>query len=87
MDPEERLDMARTTKQSTEYAVRETRRRTRRNFAPEEKVRIVLEGLPCPDNARFAIPRRAGYRREITQLWNLGTRGTGIFLERLLEVF
>ena len=32
-------------KQSTEAAVREIRRRTRRKFAPEEKVRIVLEGL------------------------------------------
>ncbi len=37
--------MARTKKQSTEAAVREIRRRTRRKFAPEEKVRIVLEGL------------------------------------------
>jgi transposase-like protein len=32
-------------KQSTEAAVREIRRRTRRKFAPEEKVRIVFEGL------------------------------------------
>jgi transposase len=32
-------------KQSSEAAVREIRRRTRRKFAPEEKVRIVLEGL------------------------------------------
>ncbi len=37
--------MTRTKKQSTEAAVREIRRRTRRKFAPEEKVRIVLEGL------------------------------------------
>ena len=37
--------MPRTKKQSTEAAVREIRRRTRRNFAPEEKIRIVLEGL------------------------------------------
>ncbi len=37
--------MPRTKKQSTEAAVREIRRRTRRKFAPEEKVRIVLEGL------------------------------------------
>ena len=32
-------------KQPTEAAVRKIRRRTRRKFAPEEKVRIVLEGL------------------------------------------
>jgi transposase-like protein len=37
--------MKRTKKQSTEAAVREIRRRTRRKFAPEEKIRIVLEGL------------------------------------------
>ena len=37
--------MAGRKKQSTESAVREIRRRTRRKFAPEEKVRIALEGL------------------------------------------
>jgi transposase len=37
--------MAGRKKQSTESAVREIRRRTRRKFAPEEKIRIVLEGL------------------------------------------
>ncbi len=37
--------MAERKKQSTEAAVREIRRRTRRKFAPEEKIRIVLEGL------------------------------------------
>ena len=36
--------MTRKTKQSTEAAVRQIRRRTRRKFAPEEKIRIVLEG-------------------------------------------
>ncbi len=45
MPPEERLDMSRTKKQATEAAVREIHRRTRRKFAPEEKIRIVLEGL------------------------------------------
>ena len=30
-------------KQSTEAAVRDIRRRTRRKFSPEEKIRIVLE--------------------------------------------
>ena len=37
--------MTRKQKQSTEAAVREIRRRSRRKFAPEEKIRIVLEGL------------------------------------------
>ena len=31
-------------KQSAEAAVRDIRRRTRRKFSPEEKIRIVLEG-------------------------------------------
>ncbi len=56
----------RKKKQSTEAAVREIRRKTRRKFAPEEKVRIVLEGLclrtgleassaqDCPGSARIA---------------------------------
>jgi transposase len=44
--------MTRTKKQSTEAAVREIRRRTRRKFAPEEKVRIVLEGLRGEQSAR-----------------------------------
>ena len=39
------VSMTRTKKQSTGAAVREIRRRTRRKFAPEEKIRIVLEGL------------------------------------------
>ena len=45
LDSEERLEISKERKQSTEAAVREIRRRTRRKFSPEEKVRIVLEGL------------------------------------------
>ncbi len=37
--------MSKERKQSTEAAVREIRRKTLRKFAPEEKIRIVLEGL------------------------------------------
>ncbi len=37
--------MSTPKKQSTEATVREIRRRTRRKFSPEEKIRIVLEGL------------------------------------------
>ena len=32
-------------KQSAENAIKDIRRRTRRKFSPEEKIRIVLEGL------------------------------------------
>ena len=35
--------MANQKKQSTEAAIRDIRRRTRRKFSPEEKIRIVLE--------------------------------------------
>jgi hypothetical protein len=45
MNPKESLTMARKKKPSAEPAVREIRRRTRRKFSPEEKIRIVLEGL------------------------------------------
>ena len=49
--------MPRTKKQSAEAAVREIRRRTRRKFAPEEKIRIVLEGLLA---VRRAVSRGPG---------------------------
>jgi transposase len=44
-DPKESLNMSKERKQSTEAEVREIRRRTRRKRSPEEKVRIVYEGL------------------------------------------
>ncbi len=37
--------MPRRKKQSSEAVVREIRRKTRRKFSSEEKIRIVLEGL------------------------------------------
>ena len=37
--------MTKEKEQSTEAAVRDIRRRTRRKFSPEERIRIVLEGL------------------------------------------
>ena len=36
----------RTNKPSAEKAVRDIRRATRRHYSAEEKIRIVLEGLP-----------------------------------------
>ena len=41
--------MSKERKQSTEAAVREIRRKTRRKFAPEQMIRIVLEGLRASD--------------------------------------
>jgi hypothetical protein len=66
--------MSKERKQSTEAAVREIRRRTRRKFSPEEKVRIVLEGRcveqahPSHRRQHWAIdgrPRRVGR----SQVW------------------
>ena len=53
--------MPRTKKQSTEAAVREIRRRTRRKLAPEEKIRIVLEGLRGEQSISELCRRRAGH--------------------------
>ena len=46
-------------KQSTEAAVREIRRRTRRKFSPEEKIRIVLDGLRGEQSISY-LCRREG---------------------------
>ncbi len=69
MDPEERLDMSRTTKHSTEAAVSEIRRRTRRKFAPEEKVRIVLEGLRGEQRIS-ELCRREGIAANLYYRWS-----------------
>ena len=37
--------LPRTKKQSTDGALREIRRRTRRKFSQEEKIRVMLDGL------------------------------------------
>ena len=67
-------------KQSTEAAVREIRRRTRRKFAPEEKVRIVLEGLrgeqSISELCRLRAPIRSQHRHYGTQrIFSGATKG------------
>jgi transposase len=56
-------------KQSTEAAVREIRRRTRRKFAPEEKVRIVLEGLRGEQSVS-ELCRREGIAANLYYRWS-----------------
>ena len=51
--------MPRKKKQSSEAAVREIRRRARRRFSAEEKIRIVLEGLRGEESIA-ALCRREG---------------------------
>ena len=61
--------MTRTKKQSAEAAVREIRRRTRRKFAPEEKIRIVLEGLRG-EQSISELCRREGIASNLYYRWS-----------------
>ncbi len=56
-------------KQSTEAAVREIRRKTRRKFAPEEKIRIVLEGLRG-EQSISELCRREGIAANLYYRWS-----------------
>ena len=67
-NPWERLDMTKK-KPSAEAAVREIRRRTRRKFAPEEKVRIVLEGLRG-EQSISELCRREGIAANLYYRWS-----------------
>ena len=61
--------MTERKKQSTEAAVREIRRRTRRKFAPEEKIRIVLEGLRG-EQSISELCRREGIASNLYYRWS-----------------
>ena len=61
--------MPRKKKQSSEAAVREIRRRARRRFSAEEKIRIVLEGLRG-DESIAALCRREGIAANLYYRWS-----------------
>ncbi len=61
--------MSKERKQSTEAAVREIRRKTRRKFAPEEKIRIVLEGLRG-EQSISELCRREGIASNLYYRWS-----------------
>ena len=61
--------MTRTKKQSTEAAGREIRRRTRMKLAPEEKIRIVLEGLRG-EQSISKLCRREGIAANLYYRWS-----------------
>jgi transposase len=61
--------MSKERKQSAGAAVREIRRRTRRKFSPEEKVRIVLEGLRGEQSVS-ELCRREGIAANLYSRWN-----------------
>ncbi len=56
-------------KQSSEAAVREIRRRTRRRFSAEEKVRVVLEGLRG-EMSVAELCRREGIASNLYYRWS-----------------
>ena len=61
--------MTNQKEQSTESAVREIRRRTRRKFSPEEKIRIVLEGLRGEQSVS-ELCRREGIASNLYYRWS-----------------
>jgi transposase len=56
-------------KQSRESVVREIKRKTRRKFNPEEKIRIILEGLRGEDSIA-SICRREGIAPSLYYKWS-----------------
>ena len=57
------------TMQSPESVVREIKRKTRRKFNPEERIRIILEGLKGEDSIA-AICRREGIAPSLYYKWS-----------------
>ena len=57
------------TRKSPESVVREIKRRTRRKFNSEEKIRIILEGLKGEDSIA-AICRREGITSSLYYKWS-----------------
>ena len=58
-----------TQKDSAEKAVREIRRKTRRKFSAEEKIRIVLEGLRGEESIA-SLCRREGIVANLYYRWS-----------------
>ena len=56
-------------KQGPESVVREIKRKTRRKFNPEEKIRIILEGLRGEDSIA-SICRREGIAPSLYYKWS-----------------
>ena len=56
-------------KSSAEKAVRDIRRATRRHYSPEEKIRIVLEGLRGEDSIA-ELCRREGINSNVYYRWS-----------------
>ncbi len=61
--------MTKQKKQSAEAVVRDIRLRTRRKFSPEEKIRIVLEGLRGEQSVA-ELCRREGIAANLYYRWS-----------------
>jgi transposase len=57
------------TRKNPESVVREIKRKTRRKFNPEERIRIILEGLKGEDSIA-AICRREGIAPSLYYKWS-----------------
>jgi hypothetical protein len=64
-------------KASAEKAVREIRRKTRRRFSAEEKIRIVIEGLRGEESIRLDQPRGQAHHHRPKRRMSR-TRRTGL---------
>jgi len=58
-----------TTKGTAEQAVRDIRRKTRKQYSAEEKIRIVLEGLRGEESIA-ALCRREGIAESLYYSWS-----------------
>ena len=58
-------------KETAEKAVREIRRKTRRRFSAEEKIRIVIEGLRGEESIA-SLCRREGIASNLYYRWSKG---------------
>ena len=62
--------MAKAKKQSTENAVRAIRRKTRKKYSSEEKIRIVIEGLRG-ELSVAQLCRREGIAASMVYHWSM----------------
>ena len=58
-----------TTKRSAEHTVRDIRRRTRKKYSAEEKIRIVLEGLHGEESIA-ELCRKEGLNPNVYYRWS-----------------
>ena len=65
-----------TKKNDSESTVREIRRKTRKKYSPEEKIRIVLEGLRGEDSIA-ELCRREGIHANLYIQMEQGVSGSG----------